>query len=380
MGLAEAQTASGDSSGPAIQLLNAVASPSSSLSAEPSKAELVIQRFPDGKHQIEREVMLDEAGNYVNHGRYQEWNSKGDLIATGEYANGQQQGLWVRFCSTKDSKVFEQEPYNRFKAPFQSSVEFQDGKLHGIWTITDKEDRTVSQVQFEHGLRSGPAVWFHPSGVPLWQGEYREGLLHGMFVEKDAQGKLLRESMYHSGRRIDKKTEYYAPKKVKSEFEYLTAAQTQKSADDWNRTVLATYELRGAEIKHGPHKTYFENGSPRSVAHYKNGKLTGAFEGWHANGQKEVQGAYEDGVQQGQWSWWHPNGMRRSLVVYHQGSAQGEVLAWNDGGKRVQGNEALVSTPTVPETSTVKAETLQLSRRPGSGRSADGKHRLTSGR
>jgi len=330
-----------------------------------SQAELVIQRFPDGKHQIERQVVLDAEGNYVNHGTYQEWNEKGDLIVTGIYSDGRQHGLWVRFCNSNDSKIFTKDPYSKFKAPFQSSVEFEAGKLNGIWTITDKDGRTVSQIQFEQGVRNGPAVWYHTTGVPVWHSEYRDGLLNGLFVENDAQGKQLREVRYESGRRLGKKLEYYANKKLKSELEYLGPAQSLKTSDDWNRTVLATYELSGTEIKHGSHTVYFDNGSVRFVAEYTNGKPNGVFESWHSNGQKEVKGTYAAGVQQGEWNWWHPNGMRRSSVVYHNGNLKGETLAWNESGKRIQAGEALVSVSLQLPTTTVRAETVQFSKRPG---------------
>ena len=298
--------------------------------------EIVVQRYPNGKPQIERHVKLDSEGNYVNHGEYQEWNEAGDLIVTGAYANGLQDGPWIRFCTTRDSDLFAREPYNKFKPPFQSTVEFVLGKLDGLWTISDKDGKTVSQIQLREGHRNGTAVWYHATGVPLWQCEYRNGILDGSFIEKDQSGKVLREIRYYAGRKLEKKQDFHANKKLKSEFEQIGSAQTLKTPDDWNHSKLATYELSGDSIKNGVHATFFDNGSARSTAYYRNGQLDGRFESWYANGQKEVSGQYEIGVQEGQWDWWHPNGMKKASVNYVNGIAHGEPLTWNESGRRVQ--------------------------------------------
>lgn len=327
--------------------------------------EVVVQRFSNGKPQVERQVILDAEGNYINHGDYQERNEAGDLIVTGSYHHGLQDGPWLRFCDARDSDLFSKEPYSKFKAPFQSTVEFEKGKLHGLWTISDKEGRTVSQIHFAEGQRNGNAIWYHVNGAPLWQGEFRNGLLDGMFLEKDASGKLVREIRYHTGRKLEKKQELHSNKKVKSEFQQYGPTQAIVTADDWNRSSLATYELRGTTVKHGIHSVYFENGSRRSAAYYEDGQLDGAFESWHSNGQKEVNGSYKQGMQDGQWDWWHPNGMRKSRVNYMRGEVKGDVLAWNDAGKRIQATEPNIATVAVQIGRTPKSETSVAAQRPG---------------
>lgn len=297
--------------------------------------ELIQQKYASGKPFIERHVTLDSQGNYVNHGEYQKWSESGDLVVTGGYHMGQQHGMWVRFCNAREFSLFEKEPYRKFKSPFQSTVEFNDGKMTGVWTIVDQEGRTVSQIQLTDGLRDGPAVWFHPSGEVLWQGEYRDGILDGSFVEFDSTGKMIRTQQYRRGRRIDVKKQYYANKQIKAEYEYLTGAQRLVTPDDWNQNTLAVYEVTGEPVKHGQHTVYFENGAVRSVVSYAKGQLSGKFESWYSNGQREVVGTYRDGEQQGTWNWWHPNGMRKSTVNYQDGKIASEVMAWNDTGLRI---------------------------------------------
>jgi antitoxin component YwqK of YwqJK toxin-antitoxin module len=315
--------------------------------------ELVQQFYSDGSPRIAKHVALDPNGNYVNHGEYQEWTEKGDLIVSGQYEMGKQKGLWVRFCDANSSKLFASEPYKKFKAPFQSTVEFVDGKMNGVWTIADKDDKKVSEIQLVAGKRSGRAVWYHPTGSVLWQSEYQDGLLNGNFIEKDATGKVTRQIQYLNGQNGEKKTEYHANKKPKLEYQYLTPAQTLVTPDDWNTSTLATYNSAGTDdskpeiIKHGSSVSYYENGSVQSQTSFKNGLQDGEFVRWFPNKQKEITGHYSQGRQTGQWSWWHENGMRKATATYENGSLVGTVMAWNDQGIRVSSAD-FVNTQAEP--------------------------------
>jgi|694.fasta_scaffold00176_20 antitoxin component YwqK of YwqJK toxin-antitoxin module len=298
--------------------------------------ELIQQRHPNGKPMIERHVTLDADGNYVNHGQYQQWNENGEPILVGHFQMGQKHGEWNRFCSAQESKLFEKEPYKSFKPPYQSSVEFQQGQMHGIWTIADKDNRTISQIQLEKGQRDGPAIWYHPSGAVYIQSEYRNGLLHGKFLEMDSKGKLVRESVFHQGQLVSKKQDWFPNKKVKEDYEFLGPSKKQMAPDNWNTSSLAVYESDDQETKHGSYIAYYENGSVRTQAQYRHGQLEGRFESWYSTGQKESSGNYVNGAQDGQWSWWHPNGMRRAVSQYDQGKLAGHVQAWNEQGQRVE--------------------------------------------
>lgn len=298
--------------------------------------ELVQQRHANGNPMVQRQVTLDSDGNYVNHGSYQQWNEYGESILNGQFQMGQKEGQWNRICQLQESKLFEKEPYKHFKAPFQSSVEFKHGQMHGIWTIADKDSRTISQIQLEAGNRDGPAIWYHPSGSVYVQSEYRNGLLHGKYLEMDSQGKLVRESVFHQGQLVSKRQDWFPNKKLKEDYEYLGPSQKLIAPDNWNTTSLATYESIGQETKHGSYIAYYENGNVRSQAQYRHGKLVARFESWYPTGQKEASGNYLDGAQDGQWSWWHPNGMRRAVSQYEKGKVKGQVQAWNEQGQRIE--------------------------------------------
>ena len=315
--------------------LGATSKPKSASLAPEIETETIRERFKDGKVHIEREVTLDADQNYVNHGNYTEWSPKGDIVASGSYEMGKRQGAWIKFYQTKDAALFGTQPYTRFKAPFQSSVEFVSDRMDGLWAITDADHRVVSQVELTGGIRNGRATWFHPNGQVLYQADYKDGILDGLYVEKSAEGKVVHQDTYVDGRRAETTKEHYPSKAIKSEVSYLSPAQIVTTKDDWDAAKLATYATTGEKEKHGSYRTYFENGQLMTVGTYERGALTGSFESWHANGEKAATGKYVAGFQDGAWNWWHENGMRKATATYKQGRAEGEVLAWSDSGKRI---------------------------------------------
>ena len=308
--------------------------------------EKIRERFKDGRVHIERHVVLDRAGNFVNHGNYEEWNQSGDVVCTGNFEMGERQGPWIRFHQAKESKLFSTQPYSRFKPPFQSSVEFEHGKMNGIWVIVDADRRVVSQIQLSMGTRNGQSTWFYPNGQVMFQADYSQGVLNGAFVEKSTEGKVIREEHYVDGQRSEVVKEQFANKTIKSETHYLTAAQRVLTQDDWESVSLATYSTAGERLKHGPFVVYHDNGQVKMRGTHDRGIAAGLFETWHANGEKEVSGSYENGHQHGKWSWWHANGMRQSMATYDHGKVVDEVLAWNDQGKRVVADQAAETRPS----------------------------------
>lgn len=329
------------------------------LDVSPSQlgdVELVQQLYPSGSLKAAKHVKLDSKGNYVNHGEYQEWAESGELRVSGHFEMGKQHGLWVRFCTTKESKLLETEPYNKFKAPFQSTAEFDHGKLTGVWAITDKDGKKVSEIQLADGKRNGISTWYHSNGSVLWQSEYKDGQLNGMFIEKDATGKITRQTQYVHGQKTEKNIEYHANKKRKVEYQYLTAAQVAVSLDDWNKTTLATFDVKGGEVRHGSYTVFYENGSVRSQTNYKLGVQDGDFVSYFPNNQREVVGAYSAGKQHGKWSWWHENGMRKAIATYDQGVLTEPTLAWNDQGERVEAADLSKSVPVSTPAATPTSE------------------------
>ncbi len=301
-------------------------------------SEVVRDRFDNGKMRVERQVALDAEGNFVNHGRYQEWTRDGDLLMTGDYEMGQRVGMWVRIHTFQEGGIFKSAPYTQFKPPFTSQVNFLNGQMHGEWIIRDADGKVISEIQLEHGVRNGTAAWNHPSGIAMFEAHYKGGILDGAYIERDVKGTELSRSVFKLGQRIEVEREQYSNKRLKSEYQYLSAPQQMVTMDDWALAKFATYDKQGDRIKHGTFAVYYENGELKAKGAYVEGVLDGLYQSWHANGQLEAQGTYRQGAQDGDWNWWHNNGMRQATGKYVDGRPAGSVMQWKADGTRIDGS------------------------------------------
>lgn len=98
-------------------------------------------------------------GEWVKHGAFTFYDDRGDILATGHYANGLESGPWV-------------ETY---------------------------EDRCTGRGMYVEGQRSGAWQTFHPKGMPQDSGVYDRGLRTGLWLSYRRNGTKLREAEYRNG-------------------------------------------------------------------------------------------------------------------------------------------------------------------------------------
>ncbi|WP_417731939.1 toxin-antitoxin system YwqK family antitoxin [Rosistilla oblonga] len=307
--------------------------PSVPVAEDASDGEIVRERYDDGSVRVERSVMQDEHGNFVNNGTFRMYNPAGSPIAEGHFQMGNRHGEWRRVYATADASLLSAYPYNEFEAPFVSKATFAHGQLHGSWIISDADGKIVSEIPFRNGLRHGQAVWHHPGGERMYIANYRDGMLEGVMAEYDDAGAELTSYTFQDGRRVEREIERYKSQQPKADIRYLSAQQTLKQRDDWWNAKPAVYETSGKRLKHGGFVEYHPNGQKKSTGTYAEGRLTGEFSSWYENGQRETQGFYQDGAPSGAWAWWHANGMRRAEGSYANGAPEGQWTSWTPDGK-----------------------------------------------
>jgi antitoxin component YwqK of YwqJK toxin-antitoxin module len=299
------------------------------------EVELIRERYPDGAIKTERQVTLDRDGNYVNHGAWKLFSAKGDVLAEGQFHFGRRVGLWTRWLSKNDSPIFNEIPFNQFKAPFMSQAHFNDGEMDGEWIITDANDRKVNQVSLKTGQRHGLAITWLPNGKVYRQASYNLAVPTGDLLEADKKsGELMRIATFVEGRKIITRTTHYPGNRDKqSETMYLGAETSEKSADDFWNVKFAKFAADGKDLRHGVAKAWYPNGRTEMEGIYQFGKKSGVFTYWHENGQVAATGEYRDDQPVGNWVWWHENGQKSAFGKYQDGELIGEWRWWNEAGK-----------------------------------------------
>ena len=311
--------------------------------------ETVVERYPDGKARIERQVALDTQGNYVNHGTWKMWTNDGKALAEGQYDMGKRIGTWTRWIDRKDAQVLNTEPFRQFKAPFVSQVTFVNDQMDGQWLIVDADQRQCMQISIATGKRNGQAITWMPNGRILRQASYEQGVPVGDVLEINRQtaatpanpqqkpektvGDMKVVATYLEGRLVTTKTTNYPNRKKETEEMFLAAPSIQQTQDDFWNLTFADYRSEGADMRHGPSRSWYDNGKPRHEGNYDHDKKDGMFTFWHGNGQMAATGEYKADKEVGAWVWWHQNGLKASFGDFKEGYLVGQWRWWGEDGQ-----------------------------------------------
>ncbi len=322
--------------------------------------EIIRQRYPDGKIQIEREVAQDTNGNYYNDGIWKLLNKQGQPLAEGQFAKGRMSGFWKRWHPATSSGIFATEPYNRFNGPFLSTATFVDGRLDGMWTMYDRDRKKIFEIPYLQGKRNGTAQWWLPNGVPMREVTFYNDVMEGSLKEWDFQRKLVRHDEFVGGKKILRQTSYFRGKRKETENLYLSGPLELDGEDDWWAARSAEYRAVGDPVQHGPAKAWHENEQKKMQGQYRDGMRVGTFDWWHANGQRQLTGSYQNGEKTGQWTWWHDNGFKSIEGSYTDDTPTGIWTWWNEDGtvqsskdltpdsQRIEQTDPVVDPPSEP--------------------------------
>lgn len=328
----------------------------SSETAVPADAEAspiperIQERYPNRSIKIERWVVQDAAGNYVNHGEWKWFDDHGRLLAQGTYRYGKRHGRWMRIYRGDEARLFQTSEFKAFQSPFVSYAEFVDGQLHGRWTIVDAKRRVVARFSFANGLRDGPVVFYYPNGRQRTTTTFSKGTITSE-ESYDANGRLVSRQQYQDGRALITKVAYYRGTRQKQfEGTYLSPPLVQKTPDDWWNASPATYETAaGKQEKHGLWTRWYPNGQIAQQGTFEHDIPIGHFTWWYSNGQKAAEGNYQHGLPTGQWVWWHANGLKKSIGEYLAGEPTGPWIWWAETGKLTQRADFTHSAAKVAE-------------------------------
>ena len=298
-------------------------------------AELIQERYPNREVKIERQVVQDASGNYVNHGKWVMYDERGHMVGCGQYRYGERHGPWTRWHMSIGSKdMLAQMPYKQFQPPFVSEVTFDNGRVNGKWKIYDKQDRVCSEFNFENGERQGKSVWYYPNGVKMREIDFTAGQYDGQAREWGPDKKLTKNDTYQDGRRLGKKSEAYANGQPKIEATYLFAREVLKcNYDWWEGNITTTIAKEGKDQRHGLYTTWYKNGQKDEEGQYLNDLAVGKCTWWYENGQKAIDGQFINGERNGHWTWWHENGQKSADGEFVKGVEIGKWTWWAADGK-----------------------------------------------
>lgn len=295
--------------------------------------ETVEEKYEDGRVRIRREVTLDLSGNYVNHGTWTMFDRDSNEIASGRFNNNRREGDWMRKYDFGRAKLLNNPPYSVFEGPFSSKATFKDGKLDGVWTISDNEGRVCSEWNYKDGLLDGEALWNFTSGAPYKKMTYKQGMLDGAYKEWSQKDEVIADDTYQAGRKLASKQKLYENGAIMWEGMFLHERVEMETPDDWWNCEPASYKSIGEPIRHGKLTSWYRTGQKQSEGIFQDNVRAGEFTWWHKNTQQAVQGTFKEDKPHGTWNWWHENGQKSIQGQYDMGQATGDWLYWKSNGR-----------------------------------------------
>ncbi|MDB4778212.1 hypothetical protein OAG68_02025, partial [bacterium] len=296
------------------------------------RLELIVENYPNGSPRLKRYVAQDENGNYYNQGLWQLLGKREELTAEGEFDRGRMSGNWKRLHNKSEGGLFATKPFSEFEGPYRSYAEFNEGKLDGVWKITDRFEQVIFEMPYSEGQRNGTATWYHTNSERMREVTFKDGVIDGMVFEWNERQDITRQEEYYQGRKVVKETQFFKKDQPQSQNFYRDAILEVSGSDDWWNAKPAAYVNRGERVQHGATGTWFPNGQPQMRGQFEDGLRQGVFLGWHSNGQKEVVGRFEKDQRVGNWTWWYSNGFKSVQGEFDDGVQVGEWTWWNEDG------------------------------------------------
>jgi antitoxin component YwqK of YwqJK toxin-antitoxin module len=303
-------------------------------------AEMIRQRFANGKPQVERWVVEDSKGNIVNHGKYVEYDSQGAVVSSGSYVYGKREGKWTKQINAEQTKNLVGAHDKGFVAPFTSLATFKDGQLDGEWSVVDAQARVVSVWSYTAGVRNGPSWLYNVGGEVTQSITYKDNLADGP-ARMATEGEAAKDTVFTDGlmlRQVDKWFPAVAgkPRVLQSQESQLVLMPLNVVSSDWANSSVTFQSSATEPIRHGLAVTFYANGQRESQGSYDRGRRSGTFAWWYANGQQKTVGEYIDDAENSEWTWWHENGMKQASGMYADGRKVEEWSLWSPEGKLVQ--------------------------------------------
>lgn len=189
-------------------------------------------------------------------GKYEVLNSEEGMTSTGQYVNGELDGIQTIY------------PGNGVRA----ELPYVNGKRHGVETSWFSDGTVAVEAPWVDGLQDGVVISYYPDGtrqaaIPFYQGK-REGVYYTWYEDGQKEGEQQYRNDMKNGRSI-----FWQP--------------------DGKESIILNYrddKLEGLQVWFHP------NGKKYKELTMKNEMLHGHYREWDEEGNLVVDELHEDGV------------------------------------------------------------------------------------
>ena len=118
---------------------------------------------------------IDHADKYA-HGVHEVIDSKGRVIITGKYIDGEREGNWEFFDFNQN--VNRNIVFEKGDRKSESYTDMSSGRaLSGLYYTRSKNGNVIAKIKVKNGLRHGNTVIYHSNGEIKEVNRYDKGVL-----------------------------------------------------------------------------------------------------------------------------------------------------------------------------------------------------------
>ena len=294
------------------------------------------ETWPDGS--------IKAQGNYKNGLKDNEWVTNfedGKLQSKGYYTKGEKVGNWIEYYNNGQIK----ERIDRSGCKYESFYEDGTRKEQGFyrneqkdsaWTTWNSSGNVIRKNFYRQGALFGvQEVWTEDGAQKLSAIEYKNNLKNGTAYwwmptgELDMQGTFVNDlqdgtwTYYrHDNWKIGNTGNFSEGKKT-GHWQWFYANGAKWKEGDYE-----------ADQKTGTWTFYYENGQKEHEGDFENNLEQGEFTQWYENGTKMTIGYFNKGLMTGTWTGWYEENptQKKYEVAYKDGVNHGIATYWNEKG------------------------------------------------
>ncbi len=213
-----------------------------------------------------------------------------------------------------------------FMVAFAANGQFNQvdskGKKQGEWRKNYQDSKQLRyKGQFENDIEIGKFIYFHENGNIKFENVYRGKTRVCYSKQYSMAGVLIAEGVYNKNVK-DSTWRYYS-----DALGILISEETYRNGKKDGLAVIYFKDGKVAErihykmdVKHGKWEQFFEDGRPKTIANYDNGKLQGeAIYYSDLSNKPKSKGVYNKGLKDGVWFYWGDDGRPEWREQYENG-------------------------------------------------------------
>lgn len=207
-------------------------------------------------------------------------------------------------------------------------TDLKDFELNSYLTQKDERGNKIYEVDFKDGKENGVVKDYYRTGETYLEGNYKDGEKEGVWTYYNREGKKTALFNYKKGKKDGKQTYYFENGEVSSFVNYKDGEKDGESISYWKNGKM--------ELKES-----FDDGELESIECFdKTGKSiykkrlgsSTTLKIPHHNGQTSATGKMKDGKKSGKWKYYDEYGTLSEESEYSEGKADGKIISYYSSG------------------------------------------------